>query len=101
MRPNGASAIRRYTFISIHAPAKGATGSNESVDIKFRYFNPRTREGCDFAVAYATGMFNNFNPRTREGCDPSGSSTLKIFLNFNPRTREGCDVTMTEVWKYR
>ena len=33
--------------ISIHAPVKGATWMLTSTWTYFRYFNPRTREGCD------------------------------------------------------
>ena len=32
-------------------------------------FNPRTREGCDFADPLLSPRYNDFNPRTREGCD--------------------------------
>ena len=33
------------------------------------YFNPRTREGCDFIFSYLLLPSTYFNPRTREGCD--------------------------------
>ena len=35
------------TRISIHAPARGATLDNWLLPRVTRYFNPRTREGCD------------------------------------------------------
>ena len=58
------------TFISIHAPARGATGHKcPAKEIKM-----------------------NFNPRTREGCDPPSSQTPRTPSYFNPRTREGCDL---------
>ena len=77
--------------ISIHAPAWGATAAGWTEKYsrsKFQsthphgvrlglprplliavYFNPRTRMGCDFAVARAGANFTHFNPRTRMGCD--------------------------------
>ena len=36
------------TNISIHAPAKGATTAFLTAFLAAAYFNPRTREGCDF-----------------------------------------------------
>ena len=78
-----------------------------------KYFNPRTREGCDVVFSFQTCRELDFNPRTREGCDRDGASEKDIRqefqsthprrvrqwnvclkslrLNFNPRTREGCD----------
>ena len=41
------SANITEAMISIHAPARGATSSPSWSDISRRYFNPRTREGCD------------------------------------------------------
>ena len=43
--------------ISIHAPVKGATAHDDLHIVDFKYdFNPRTREGCDFAAAVAQSM---------------------------------------------
>jgi len=55
--------------ISIHAPVKGATCSARPSPSLCTYFNPRTREGCDFPEATASTALRDFNPRTREGCD--------------------------------
>ena len=35
------------SIISIHAPVKGATSPGNFQALQRRYFNPRTREGCD------------------------------------------------------
>ena len=83
------------------------------------YFNPRTREGCDFSSIIRRRGATNFNPRTREGCDltfravfttifsisihaPVKGATLYSCIScrwgnlyFNPRTREGCDIIMS------
>ena len=103
--------------ISIHAPARGAT-THQEPSIKGKlYFNPRTREGCDFIISAdgnqgidfnprtregcdmdwvnAKIQVGNFNPRTREGCDRSNKMNIVILSDFNPRTREGCDKTLS------
>jgi len=55
-------------YISIHTPAKGATGKYIPKRRRERDFNPHTREGCD-ANALGIGFGIDFNPHTREGCD--------------------------------
>ena len=47
-------------------------------------FNPRTREGCDYApLCFSTTAMVHFNPRTREGCDglQIGSVTICSLIN--------------------
>ena len=39
-----------FFFISIHAPAKGATAMQSWMVSWVVYFNPRTREGCDMSL---------------------------------------------------
>ena len=78
-------------YISIHAPARGATdltpelramakfqstlprGERRNVRRRcwrlYRYFNPRSREGSDWEVKNADTKQKNFNPRSREGSD--------------------------------
>ena len=103
-----------FTFISIHAPAKGATNVSIVSAFLLLYFNPRTREGCDELILYIKKKEPYFNPRTREGCDEAQERqkrALEAFQSthprrvrqhfnkhckvyrqyFNPRTREGCD----------
>ena len=79
------------TFISIHAPARGATEFVLVACWWSLYFNPRTREGCDGKTLLAQWAAGDFNPRTREGCDPTSAETMRSVADFNPRTREGCD----------
>ena len=94
---------------------KGATRQYiEGID-SVKYFNPRTREGCDWLLGKCPirdALY--FNPRTREGCDAGigplygypenisihapvkGATKTRFFIrvtnmDFNPRTREGCD----------
>ena len=80
------------THISIHAPARGATRTSTSLGRLRPYFNPRTREGCDYAGGLRNPQVSgDFNPRTREGCDSRRSIYQEFISDFNPRTREGCD----------
>ena len=48
---------------------KGATNSKVQIEWVMRYFNPRTREGCDETIDNLITDPDDFNPRTREGCD--------------------------------
>ena len=59
-------------LISIHAPVKSATNSTSCLAPYFEYFNPRTREECDYKVNYFFHFLLYFNPRTREECDLAG-----------------------------
>ena len=59
----------RDAFISIHAPARGATAD------------------CDQLVAFNL----NFNPRSREGSDSDHVNLANTLPDFNPRSREGSD----------
>ena len=40
-------------YISIHAPVKGATRMSDLSGYLPLYFNPRTREGCDYTLVHA------------------------------------------------
>ncbi len=81
-----------FIGISIHAPVKGATDPRPTQTVILRYFNPRTREGCDNREE---------GPQARHAPisihAPVKGATYSIFddkaelFHFNPRTREGCD----------
>ncbi len=79
-------------WISIHAPARGATVILPGI------FAP----ACLFQSTHPRGVrqkqlpplkvcHKNFNPRTRKGCDSKTNFPSKGEKDFNPRTREGCD----------
>ncbi len=60
------SCCQLFSCISIHAPAKGATSELINSDLVPSYFNPRTREGCDFFVCYFVvfvSLFQSTHPR--------------------------------------
>ena len=105
--------IGKRTFISIHAPAKGATRPLTRPSSSARYFNPRSREGSDVQRLLSKRTQYHFNPRSREGSDieaaePARSTNISIHApvkgatqncltwqqsaeHFNPRSREGSD----------
>ena len=91
VRPTWAVAYSKERGISIHAPARGATGHRTSGHDGKNHFNPRTREGCDKVKIKSQSGPINFNPRTREGCDIVTFTISTTTGHFNPRTREGCD----------
>ena len=47
---SSAGLIACQATISIHAPVKGATPISYNTNIILKYFNPRTREGCDMIM---------------------------------------------------
>ena len=61
--------VRRNKVISIHAPAKGATGGRGAAGGLVSDFNPRSREGSDYVSGPARLTQGHFNPRSREGSD--------------------------------
>ncbi len=77
--------------ISIHAPAKGATGFIPRIRHISQYFNPRSREGSDCISFLRQLHVPDFNPRSREGSDGFKVSIHQSLANFNPRSREGSD----------
>ena len=79
------------SYVSIHAPVKGATTATPGTATPGTGFNPRTREGCDYRRHLRAHLYVSFNPRTREGCDLASIIRVSATLGFNPRTREGCD----------
>ena len=100
-------------WISIHAPARGATDRRRTGRYQ-GYFNPRSREGSDDRVPAAyvhQRLFQStlprgerhkmfcrelhppqyFNPRSREGSDQILAPLFRMIAHFNPRSREGSD----------
>ena len=79
-------------FISIHAPARGATITHDTLFLFFVDFNPRSREGSDRSDYITADVRINFNPRSREGSDKKRFIAYNAFCGyFNPRSREGSD----------
>ena len=98
----GATSCRRHTpagrTISIHAPAKGATCAPNPLRYARQYFNPRSREGSDFSVRTSPNWsfaFQSTLPRRERPAltrrQPRSSQ------DFNPRSREGSDDRKAEL----
>ena len=91
--------VRRYVdiyslfhnFISIHAPARGATHAAPPLTRTWRDFNPRTREGCDFLPAVVRPDVRISIHAPARGATVSAREITRNNPDFNPRTREGCD----------
>ena len=57
-----------------------------------RYFNPRTREGCDQALTPIGCITINISIHAPvKGATGRPERDAQCFYDFNPRTREGCD----------
>ena len=99
-------------YISIHAPAEGATSESQTCmnplifqstlprrerrnaynPYSFvKYFNPRSRGGSDDTVLAFPSMHSHFNPRSRGGSDPETVPLDIHKQHFNPRSRGGSD----------
>ena len=55
--------------VSIHAPAWGATGHQKHSPVEYTCFNPRPRVGGDFDFRVFRSLGDSFNPRPRVGGD--------------------------------
>ena len=114
VRPSPSYPPCAKSWVSIHAPAWGATSRRFASGTGSASFNPRTRVGCDSIPAAHRCAAVCFNPRTRVGCDITSCtsrSAVRLFQSthprgvrhqsrdpfvgqparFNPRTRVGCD----------
>ena len=66
----------------------GATSLNGDCGLRWLYFNPRTRMGCDRYAGTMTRRPAHFNPRTRMGCDRLTvriPESYKKFQSTHPR----------------
>ena len=59
-------------YVSIHAPARGATWMRYALKTPRSRFNPRAREGRDCGAGSIQMDKKGFNPRAREGRDWRG-----------------------------
>ena len=97
-RPRGArqSTIENLdapAFVSIHAPAGGATSSAPCTSRRRARFNPRARGGRDYRRNAGRWHPGCFNPRARGGRDSWLRTSCDLGVScFNPRARGGRDV---------
>ena len=81
-------------FISIHAPAWGAT-QNDVLTNKTQEFQSTLPHGERRATTSTTTPSSYFNPRSRMGSDPSNATARTARTDFNPRSRMGSDLPHT------
>ena len=103
----------KHMDISIHAPARGATGAGGNIneqDLAFQStlpqgerlpepmtrsitsnFNPRSRKGSDLRAAPKDGMIILFQSTLPQGERPPQADSAVALANFNPRSRKGSD----------
>ena len=90
-RPQTVSAEINNNAISIHAPAKGATGrwAGRLVQVQFQSTLPR-RERLQHALTIpVTGVISIHAPA--KGATPCTERGISCIPHFNPRSREGSD----------
>ena len=88
MRPKG------ITHVSIHAPLRGATYFHRCATFRGLRFNPRAPAGRDCPRTVKTTSDASFNPRAPAGRDGSIGDRLKTLSGFNPRAPAGRDQSM-------
>ena len=79
------------SYVSIHAPAWGATVRGNAIGLEVQVSIHAPAWGATLLVQGSLFQSNGFNPRTRVGCDPQTNQKYKMKSSFNPRTRVGCD----------
>ena len=82
---------RNRLRVSIHAPARGATGLNNLKATAYPVSIHAPARGATRLFACGTQTLVGFNSRTREGCDIGCDAAICALESFNSRTREGCD----------
>ena len=78
-------------YVSIHAPAGGATGIGARHAHGHDGFNPRARGGRDPQSGNDWSIASGFNPRARGGRDVIARWHATPQASFNPRARGGRD----------
>ena len=80
------------TYISIHAPAKGATSSRYPFSWSYSSFQSTLpRRERHPLVRHPDRQVTDFNPRSREGSDFRILCSLNPIGYFNPRSHKGSD----------
>ena len=80
-------------FISIHAPAKGATYRLAARRKADRHFNPRSREGSDGGATVKYTRYCGISIHApAKGATKRKPTADQQTDHFNPRSREGSDI---------
>src|SRR5208283_3110952 len=77
--------------VSIHAPARGATAAYlaQAPHVKVSIHAPA--RGATYRQQYIENTQKRFNPRARAGRDPARTAVASPLDCFNPRARAGRD----------
>jgi len=78
-------------WVSIHAPARGATRRSSYGLRHLAGFNPRARTGRDLTVTRSRMPFKSFQSTRPHGARPGGHRHRLYPTRFNPRARTGRD----------
>ena len=91
-RPTPVESSRRTMRVSIHAPARGATGIFRSLQRRPEHgFNPRAREGRDSKTGASRNAHHVSIHAPARGATSRKNLTNNHICSFNPRAREGRD----------
>ena len=93
-RDEGHGRILERGRVSIHAPARGATGPAYTEAYRMRCFNPRAREGRDTGSRLRSMPMPVSIHAPARGATPSKWGAHWKTASFNPRAREGRDLTI-------
>ena len=86
--------------VSIHAPAWGATGTPELAHKVKLNFNPRSRVGSDeydWFFRYASEIFQSTLPRGERHAAANTKSPAKIFQSTLPRGERHCSTSISTI----
>ena len=77
---SGSGEVMYFTFaVSIHAPVKGATRQHRPAAPQHQCFNPRTREGCDWAYNIEISIYDVSIHAPVKGATMTNKVALVIF----------------------
>ena len=83
--------------VSIHAPTRGATPSEQTIVNLVQRFNPRTHTGCDPLKIDGIKMHCSFQSTHPHGVRRNWAVCHLVLYCFNPRTHTGCDGMHTTI----
>ena len=84
-----AQGHRGKFFVSIHAPAGGATQRRPGLWPQRPGFNPRSRGGSDISILIQLREGSRFNPRSRGGSDMAMLYYTKVWSSFQSTLPRG------------
>ena len=77
------------SVISIHAPTRGATVPRWIHSLRRHHFNPRSHEGSDDIANSLVSAYKHFNPRSHEGSDDDNLEVIEYAKKFQSTLPRG------------